>query len=71
MKEQGKVNKFDGYNGEITNNEGKKYLLIKDEIIEKENDILNEGDSVSFRGEKYKNSEVDLNIARFVKVLKK
>lgn len=65
MREIGKVRNFDGYFGEIINDNGEIYLLKKEEV---EKDItINNNDIVSFVPEHYKNSELDKKIARFVK----
>ena len=69
MKDYGKVVEFDGYVGKIVDNNGKEFLLLKEELLTEE--VLNKGDLVSFNPEKYEADEVQKNIARFVRVLKK
>ena len=63
----GKIVEFDGNVGNITDINGKKYLLLKHEL----KDDLEKNDYVVFKAEAYKSPEINENIARFVKKLSK
>ena len=63
----GKIVEFDGNVGNITDINGKKYLLLKHEL----KDDLEKNDYVVFKAETYKSPEINENIARFVKKLSK
>lgn len=63
----GKIVEFDGNVGNITDINGKKYLLLKHEL----KDDLEKNDYVVFKSDTYKTPEINENIARFVKKLSK
>jgi hypothetical protein len=67
MNEKGKVEEFNGFYGIIKSDDGKHYLLLKEEIMKEFKNSINKQDSVSFKSEIYKNSEIEQYIARFVK----
>ena len=64
----GKIMEFDNYTGTIIDTEGKKYIVLKKDILEEN---LKTNDIVRFNAEIVKTSEEDKNIARFVNTLKK
>lgn len=70
MKNYGKIIKYDGISGYITGIDGKKYILLDKNIIQ-ESKELKINDDVEFETDCIKTPEIQLNIARFVKVLKK
>ena len=69
MKDFGKVKEYNGYYGKIINQDGKDFLLLDSQIMDNQN--INNSDFVTFIAEKYQNSEVNEDIARFVKKYEK
>ena len=65
MQEIGKVKEYNGHYGKIVDQDGKEYLLLEDQIMNDEQ--INHLDDVTFVPENYHNSEVNEDIARFVK----
>ena len=65
MREKGKVREYNGHHGKIIGQDGKEYLLLEEQIMPDEE--INHLDDVSFVPENYRNSEVNEDIARFVK----
>ena len=63
MKNIGKIINYVGCSGLIIDNEGKKYILLKDNILYLNPKI---GDLVTFKVEKFKTVEIEENIATFV-----
>ena len=68
LKKYGKVMTYNGMSGTIKGVDGKSYLLLDKNLIDKD---LNEFDNVQFESENYVTDEVDVELARFVKVLRK
>lgn len=68
LKKYGKVMTYNGMSGTIKGIDGKSYLLLDKNLIDKD---LNEFDNVQFESENYVTDEVDVELARFVKVLRK
>lgn len=68
LKKYGKVMTYNGISGTIKGVDGKSYLLLDKNLIDKD---LNEFDNVQFESENYVTDEVDVELARFVKVLRK
>ena len=68
MKKYGKVMEYNGVYGNIKGIDGVNYKLLDKNIVDTD---LKVNDDVQFENEFYKTSEVEINIARFVKVLKK
>lgn len=66
MKELGKVNKYNGYDGTIVNQSGEEYILLNTQIEEEKE--VEQGSLVTFVPETYKNK---VKIARFVEPYKK
>ena len=64
----GKIVEFDGNTGSITDINGENHLLLQHELKDKS---LKENDSVIFKAEEFKTPEINENVARFVKKLKK
>lgn len=64
MKIIGKIKEFDGYSGTIIDRDNNSYILIKNELIDKD---LKQGDIVTFEPEVFKTVEIEENIARFVR----
>lgn len=67
-KKYGKVVGYNGLSGTIKGVDGKKYLLLDKNLIDKNVEVY---DNVMFDAEYYKTVEAEINLARFVKVLKK
>lgn len=65
MKELGRVIEYNGHYGRIINQDGKEYILLDKDIMD--NNIIQTNDDVSYVPEKYVDSDIDENIARFVK----
>ncbi len=63
----GKIVNYNGSSGYIISEDGVKYLLLAQNII---NDDVKEGNYVSFKEERYKTVEIDELIATFVKKIK-
>lgn len=59
---------YDNYNGLIIDSEGKKYIVLKKDILSNNIKI---NDLVKFNAEKINTSEEDRDIARFVNKLEK
>lgn len=68
LKKYGKVMTYNGMSGTIKGVDGKSYLLLDKNLIDKD---LNEFDNVQFESENYVTDEVEVELARFVKVLRK
>ena len=68
MKNYGKVIKYNGVYGSIKGVDGVNYKLLDKNIIDKN---IKVSDDVEFVQENIETPEVNVNIARFVKVLKK
>ncbi len=68
MKIYGKINDYNGVYGSIIGEDGIKYTLLDKNIIDKDIKI---NDKVEFENDVFKSSEVELNIARFVKIKEK
>ena len=68
MKKYGKVMTYNGMSGTIKGIDGKSYLLLDKNLIDKDLNVL---DNVQFESENYVTEEVDVDLARFVKVLRK
>ena len=68
IKKYGKVVAYNGMSGTIKGVDGKSYLLLDKNLIDKELNVL---DNVQFESENYVTDEVDIELARFVKVLRK
>ena len=64
----GKIVEFDGNTGSIIDLNGDNYLLLSHELKDKK---LNLNDYVIFTAEEFKPPEINENVARFVKKLKK
>ena len=65
MKEFGKVKDYNGFYGNVIDENGEKYLLLKEQIIGKEK-LIND-DLVTFVPEVYEKNEIKEPIARLVK----
>ena len=63
MKKYGKVLVYDGYVGNIIDNEGTKYIFTTRDLKDKK---IVEGDFVSFNSEVFETVEIKENIARFI-----
>lgn len=63
MKNIGKIINYDGCSGFIIDNDGKKYILSKNNILYSN---PQNGDLVTFKIEKFKTVEVEEYIATFV-----
>lgn len=68
LKKYGKVVSYNGMNGTIKGIDGKDYLLLDKNLLDKDLNVL---DNVQFESENYVTDEVDVELARFVKVLRK
>ena len=68
MKKYGKVTDYNGLAGTIVGVDSRKYVLLDKNLLDKN---LNTFDNVEFESEKFNTPEIDIEIARFVKVLKK
>lgn len=68
MKNYGKVMNYNGVFGSIKGIDGINYTLLDKNLLDKD---LNIFDNVEFEIENIKTPEVDVNMAYFVKVLKK
>jgi len=68
MKNYGKVKEYNGVYGEIEGQDGKSYTLLDKNII---SESVEKSDEVEFETEAYKTSEIEMNIAEHVRVLKK
>ena len=64
----GKLIEYDNYNGLIIDEFGKKYMVLKKDIL---TDNIKINDYVKFNPEIVKTSEEDKDIARFVRKLEK
>lgn len=67
-KKYGKVMSFNGLHGTIKGADGKSYLLLDKNLMDKH---LHPLDAVQFEPERFVTDEVDVEVARFVKVLRK
>lgn len=70
MKIIGNVEKYNGLYGSILGSDGKKYTLLSKDLVNKDLPIKVK-DNVEFEPEYFQTSEIEMNVARFVKVLKK
>lgn len=68
MKNYGKVINYNGVYGNIKGVDGIDYTLLDKNVIDKD---IKELDNVEFEKEYFKTPEIEINIARFVKLLKK
>ena len=68
MKSYGKVTEYDGYTGTIVGIDGKNYLLLDVELVDKDIKI---DDYVSFDADVYEDVEFTRYVARFIKRIKK
>lgn len=68
MKNYGKVIKYNGLYGKIKDNKGNDYVLLDKNILDKN---IKEDDEVIFEKENHQTPELDINIARFVRKIKK
>lgn len=68
MKNYGKVTDYNGVYGNIKGEDGINYKFLDKNIIDKN---IKVSDNVEFEKEYFKTVETEINIARFVKVLKK
>lgn len=67
MKITGKVVSFDGYSGKIIGLDKKEYLILNHEIY----DNIKENDIVMFDADKFKDVELEENVARFITLIGK
>ena len=67
MKEYGKIKNYNGVYGAIMGEDGINYTLLDRNVLDEN---IKAGDIVEFEKENIKREEVELNIARFVKVKK-
>ena len=67
MIKYGKVIEYNGSSGYIISDDGNKYILLAQNLV---NDNIKENDYVSFKEERYKTVEIDELIATFVKKIK-
>lgn len=70
MKINGKITNYEGMAGNIKGVDGKDYILLDKNIVE-QNEELKENDNVEFEPEYFKTPEVEINMARFIKTLKR
>lgn len=68
MKNYGKVTEYNGFYGKIKDNLGNDYVLLKKNLVDKQ---IKENDIVIFEEEKIQTPELEMNVARFVKKLKR
>lgn len=68
MKKYGKVTRYNGVFGQIKGVDGVDYVLLDKNVVDNEITVL---DNVEFEGENFKTLEVDVQMAMFVKTLKK
>lgn len=68
MKKYGKVTKYNGVYGNIKSIDGMNYKLLDKNIIDQS---IKTSDNVEFEHDTIKTPEVEVNIARFVKILRK
>ena len=68
MKNYGKVLKYNGVYGNIKSIDGGNYILLDKNVIDYD---IKECDNVEFEPEFFKTSEVEIQIARYVKKLSK
>ena len=68
MKSYGKVESYNKVYGVITCEDGSKYVLLNSNVVDKD---IKEEDTVEFEKETINSGEVSMNIAMFVKVLRK
>lgn len=67
MKIYGKVMEYNGVYGNIKGIDGVDYKLLDKNIIDENIELF---DNVEFEKDIFKTPEIEINIARFVKVLK-
>lgn len=70
MKLNGKITNYQGIAGNIKGVDGKDYILLDKNLVDK-NEKVKENDNVQFEPEYFKTPEVEINMAMFVKTLKK
>ena len=68
MKNYGKVIEYNGIYGKIKGVDGTEYKLLDKNIIDKN---ISPSDYVTFENQFFKTPEIEINIAKFVKILKK
>ena len=68
MKKYGKIVEYNGVYGNIKGIDGVDYQLLDKNIIDKD---IKVSDYVEFESDFFKTPEVEVNVAKFVKVLKK
>lgn len=68
MKNYGKVMQYNGVYGNIKGIDGVDYKLLDKNVVDKN---IKLSDNVEFEKEIFKTPETEINIARFVKLLKK
>ena len=68
MKNYGKVTEYNGVYGNVKGIDGVDYKLLDKNVVDKN---IKLSDNVEFENEVFKTPEIEVNIARFVKVLKK
>lgn len=69
MKYVGQIKKYNGYYGQIVDQYGHEYLLLKEQVLSKVS--LSEGDYVTFVPEHFEKDGCSENIARFIKKIEK
>ncbi len=68
MVNYGKITRYNGNHGNIKGIDGKDYTLLEKNLVDKDAVLY---DNVQFDGETITTPEVEVNMARFVKVLRK
>ena len=68
MKSYGKVISYNKVYGTIKCDDGSEYVILYKNVIDKD---INESDIVEFEKETVKSGETSMNIARFIRTLKK
>ncbi len=68
MKKIGKVLVYDGYVGNIIDNDGIKYIFTSNDLKDK---TITEGEFVSFNAEVFETVEIKEYTARFIKKVSK
>lgn len=68
MKNHGKVTEYNGVYGNILGNDGNDYKLLDKNLMDENIQV---SDEVEFEAEDFKTPEIEIKIARFVRVLKK
>ena len=68
MKNYGKVTEYNGLFGNIKGVDGVDYVLLDKNLVDKDVNVL---DNVEFEPEVFQTPEVEVQMARFVKILTK